>query len=104
MLIVEFVQYRSVLCGRVLAMSDELRGKGILHKTGEFSISSEASPFLSGNDLYVRGRDTRNDETAFHWRYSSTQKASEAKSAFSRIIRELNIENGYSCQPEIVGG
>lgn len=104
MLIVEFVQYRSVLCGRVLAMSDELRGKGILHNKGDFSISSEAVPSLSGNNLYVRGKETEYDEDVFYWNYSSIQKASEAKSAFSRIIRELNIENGYSCRSEIVGG
>ena len=42
MLIVEFVQYRNVLCGRVLAMNDELRGKGIIHEMGEFSISSDS--------------------------------------------------------------
>lgn len=104
MLIVEFVQYRNVLCGRVLAMNDELRGKGIIHEMGEFSILSEAIPSLSGNNLYVRGREMRDDDTVFCWQYSSIQKASEAKSAFSRMIRELNIENGYSCRPEIVGG
>ena len=104
MLIVEFTQYHNVLCGRVLAMSEDLRGKGILHEKGAFSVSSEAVPSLAGNNLYVRGTITEDDGTVFHWQYSSTQKASEAKSAFSRMIRELNIENGYSCQPEIVGG
>lgn len=104
MLIVEFIQYHNVLCGRVLAMSEDLRGKGILHEKGAFSISSEAVPSLAGNNLYIRGTDTGDDETVFYWQYSSTQKASEAKSAFSRMIRELNIENGYSYQPEIVGG
>lgn len=104
MLIVEFVQYHSVLCGRIIAMSDELRGAGILHNKGDFSISSEAVPSLSENNLYVRGRNTTDDETVFCWQYSSIQKASEAKSAFSGMIRELNIENGYSCRPEIVGG
>ena len=104
MLIVEFMQYHNVLCGRVLAMSEDLRGKGILHEKDAFSISSEASPALAGNNLYVRGTDTEDDETVFYWQYSNIQKASEAKSAFSRMIRELNIENGYSCQPEIVGG
>lgn len=104
MLIVELVQYHSVLCGRVLAMSDELRGTGTLHEMGEFSISSKAVPSLTEGDLFIRGTDTNSDETVFCWQYSSTQKASEAKSAFSRMIRELNIENGYSCQPEIVGG
>lgn len=104
MLIVEFLQYHSVLCGRVLAMSEDLRGKGILHEKGGLSISSETAPSLAMNNLYVRGMDTGCDETAFCWQYSSAQKASESKSAFISMIRELNIENGYSCQPEIVGG
>lgn len=104
MLIVEFLQYHSVLCGRVLAMSEDLRGKGIIHEKDGFSISSETAPSLAMNRLYVRGSDTGCDETAFCWQYSSAQKASEFKSAFIRMIRELNIENCYSCQPEIVGG
>lgn len=103
MLIVEFLQYHSVLCGRVLAMSEDLRNKGALHEMEAFSISSEAIPALTGDRLYIRGSNTENDETVFSYQYSSTQKASEAKSAFSRMIRELNIENCYSCQPEIVG-
>ena len=67
MLIVEFLQYHSVLCGRVLAMSEDLRGKGILHEKGVFSISSKTAPSLAMNNLYVRGMDTGCDETAFCW-------------------------------------
>lgn len=42
MLIVEFLQYHSVLCGRVLAMSEDLRGKGILHEKTVTLVSQKS--------------------------------------------------------------
>lgn len=108
MLIVEFAQYHNVLCGRVLAMSNELRGKSILHEIDRngktFRLASEAVPNIVRRTLYVRGIESSDDEKSFCWNYSSPEEASEAKAAFSRMIREINVDNCYSCQPEIVGG
>lgn len=108
MLIVEFAQYHSILCGRVLAMSEDLRGKSPLHECDHngkiFRIVSDAAPNLVNRTLHVRGADNLSDEASFCWNYLSPEEANEAKAVFSKMIRELNIENCYSCQPEIVGG
>lgn len=109
MLIVEFMQYRNVLCGRIVAMSDNLRDENldfckVFDGNETYYIRSKGHPDIKQNRLYLRGTETSRDEMAFSYAYDTVLEATRAKKAFSRMIIELNVENCYEYSPEIVGG
>lgn len=89
---VEFYRHENFVCGRVLEMPEEIRGKVII-SDGAYGIFSDEGPSLDGRCLYLRGKNKYSDSEWFSCTYCDNDTAERIVQTFQNLIDKWNKEH-----------
>lgn len=90
---IELYRYNRLVFGRVVHQDDDLISATedkVLARDGGYQIASAVTPALTGNTLYVRGRNKRKDNNVFTYMYASEEQAIEATEKIKMLVDTIN--------------
>jgi len=87
---IELFRYGQLVFGKVLNQSENLRGEGLLAGVDEFFVSSNKTPTLTFNELYVNGNHSHNDGKEFFRAYNTEEEAIQVCDKIKKCIDRIN--------------
>jgi len=87
---IELFRYSTLVFGKVLKQSENLRGTGLLAEIDEFTVKSEGAPELKRCGLYVNGNLSHNDGREFSRTYDTEEEAIDICDKIKKCIDKIN--------------
>lgn len=87
---IEIYQQDNFIYGRVLKMSEELRGKGKIIEHNGYTLYSQDYPQLTLDGLFLKGKNKNKDHYWFGCTFNNREESSNALKKIKEIINVYN--------------
>lgn len=103
-IIVEFAQSGSVLLYRCIQIPEQIRGKRVIAEDTPYTIRSVWRPEIQASALFLWGSAPQYDTGLVSHAFKTYEAATDARVAFTSLIRKWNAENAESGKPTQYAG